>query len=66
MDRILVSLLPLTLLAFWAWMFGDMVKNENLPGCFITFTSGRDPRFDWNVAFVFLSIVAAVFYYFNG
>lgn len=65
MAQLVVTLLPLSLLAFWAWMFADMAKNENLPPCFVTFTNGRDPRFDWNVAFVFLSIFAAIYYYVN-
>jgi len=46
-------------------MFLDMIKNDHLPGCFITFTGGRDSNFDWTVAFVFLSIIAAIFYYSN-
>jgi len=65
MDQVILALLPLPLLTFWVWMFSDMMKNDNLPSCFITFTRGTDPRFDWTVAFLFLSIFAAIFYYSN-
>ena len=65
MDQLIPALIPLPLLIFWAWMFSEMVKNENLPPCFVTFTRGSDPKFDWTVAFVFLNIFAAVFYYVN-
>jgi hypothetical protein len=64
-DGIIVGLLPLPLLVLWAWMFSDMAKNQDLPGCFITVSGGRDPRLDWNVAFVLLNIIAAGFYYSN-
>jgi cbb3-type cytochrome oxidase subunit 3 len=62
MELILI-LLPLSLLAFWAWMFSDMTKNDNLPQCFITFTNGRNPNFDWTVTFIFLNVFAAIVYY---
>ncbi|HEY5902679.1 MAG TPA: hypothetical protein VIU39_09000 [Anaerolineales bacterium] len=65
MNSILPALLPITLLAFWAWMFADMLKNEHLPECFVTFTGWRDPRSDWSAAFVLLSIITAIFYYVN-
>jgi len=63
MAQLILILLPLSLLAFWAWMFSDMTKNANLPQCFITFTNGRNPSFDWTIGFVFLSVFAAIFYY---
>ena len=65
MAQLILVLVPLLLLAFWAWMFSDMMINENLPGCFITLTGGSDPRLDWGVAFIFLNIFAALFYYVN-
>lgn len=53
-----VQLLPLVLilplLAFWVWMFRDMINNGNLPD-----TSKNW----WMVAFIFLNVFAAVFYY---
>jgi hypothetical protein len=63
MVQLILLLLPLPLLAFWAWMFSDMTKNDNLPQCFLTFTNGRNPSFDWTVAFIFLNVFTAIFYY---
>ena len=60
---LILSLLPLALLAFWAWMFSDMLKKDALPQCFATFSAGRDLRFDWIVAFIFLNVFAAMYYY---
>ena len=65
MVQVILTLLPLPLFVFWAWMFSDMTKNDHLPNCFVTFTGGRDPNFDWTVSFVFLNIFAAIFYYSN-
>ncbi len=65
MGQLILTLIPFLLLIFWAWMFSDMLRNENLPPCFITFTNGNDPRFDWTVVFVFLNVFAAMFYYAN-
>ncbi len=65
MGQLILTLIPFLLLAFWAWMFSDMLKNDNLPQCFITFTSGNDPRFDWTVVFIFLNVFAAMYYYAN-
>lgn len=61
--HLIVFIVPLVPLMFWLWMLWDMTKNDNLPQCFITFTNGRNPRFDWTFAFVFLSVFAAIFYY---
>ncbi len=65
MGQLILVLIPLFLLAFWAWMFSDMLKNDNLSPCFITFTNGNDPRFDWTLMFVFLNVFTAMFYYVN-
>jgi amino acid transporter len=65
MLQVILALIPLSILVFWAWMFADMMKNDNLPSCFVTFTGGRDPKFDWMVVFFLLSFFAAVFYYSN-
>jgi cbb3-type cytochrome oxidase subunit 3 len=46
--------LILPLLAFWAWMFRDMLNNGSLPD---TAKTG------WTVAFIVLNVFAAVFYY---
>ena len=56
----LVQLIPvillLPLLVFWAWMFRDMLNNDNLP------SSAKN---GWTFAFILLSIFAAVIYYFQ-
>lgn len=65
MEQLILILLPLPFLAFWAWMFSDMTKNNNLPQCFITFTNGINSSIDWLVAFIFLNIFTAILYYFN-
>lgn len=63
MLQILVLVIPIVLLAFWAWMFNDMTKNDLLPPCFISISSGRNVRQDWMVAFVVLNIFTAGYYY---
>jgi hypothetical protein len=54
----LVPLIPtigvLALLVFWAWMFWDMTNNDDLP------SSSKN---NWMLAFVFLNVFAAVYYY---
>lgn len=54
-----VQLLPplcvlLLCLAFWGWMFRDMVENDALP---------RDAKENWTFAFVLLNVFAAAIYY---
>lgn len=56
----------LLLLAFYVWMFHDMVNNDKFPST----TGGpfRWPpvsKYDWTVVFIFLNIVAAGYYYFT-
>jgi hypothetical protein len=63
MDRLILTLIPLPFGIFWAWMFSDMMKNDNLPQCYITFTSGSDSKRDWTLAFIFLNIFTAILYY---
>lgn len=65
MAELFGLLVPVLLLAFSAWMFLAMLRNDDLPACFITITRGSDPRLDWAVAFVFLSIFTALYYYVN-
>lgn len=51
---VVAILLPLTLAAFWAWMFRDMINNEYLTS---------DARATWTWEFVFLNVFAATWYY---
>ncbi len=63
MPQLMAFLLPIGLLALWAWMSSDMARNPLLPYCFLTITSNNDPRLDRNVAFICLNIITAFHYY---
>ncbi len=52
--QLIVTVAVLGLLVFWAWMFWDMTNNRRLP---------TNERSNWTLAFVFLSIFAAMYYY---
>ncbi len=65
MAQVVAALLPLSLFAFWAWMFWDMLRNQDLPGCFITLSRGADPRSDWTLSFLVLNVFTALFYFVN-
>lgn len=47
-------LFALPVIAFWLWMFTDMLKNDRLP---------PDTRDIWALAFIFLSIFTAAYYF---
>ncbi len=51
---IIPLIITLPLIAFWLWMAWDLGKNDNLPG---------GEKFYWQVAFIFMNVFAAVFYY---
>jgi hypothetical protein len=59
-STLLIGLIPLIvvvpLVVFWAWMFKDMVNNTDMPSIFRPY---------WMMAFILLSIPAAVFYYYT-
>jgi hypothetical protein len=63
MGRLIATLIPLPLLIFWLWMFWDMLENDTVPQCFVTFTNGRNVKLTWAVEFVFFNIFTAIFYY---
>jgi hypothetical protein len=52
----LIVIIPL--IAFWLWMFDDMLKTDRLPGLLT-----NDARLDWMVAFILFNVFAAVVYY---
>ena len=66
MTQAIVLLIPLLLLAFWAWMFSDMLRNPTIPGA-------EPPGLRWPPSaknhwiplFVILNIFAAGYYYFT-
>ena len=57
-SRLIVIPLILSLLAggFWLWMAWDFGGNDDITG---------NERFYWTLAFIFMNIFAAVFYYVN-
>ena len=52
--QLLPLLLVIPLIAFWIWMFRDMLNNANIPDT---------ARNGWIIAFIFLNVFAAVVYY---
>lgn len=57
-SRLIVIPLILSLLAggFWLWMAWDFGGNSDITG---------NERFYWILAFIFMNVFAAVFYYVN-
>ncbi len=52
--QLLPLLLVIPLIAFWLWMFRDMLNNRNI---------SDTARNNWIIAFIFLNAFAAVVYY---
>ncbi len=52
--QLLPLLLAIPLIAFWIWMFRDMLNNRDL---------SDTARNGWIIAFIFLNAFAAVVYY---
>ena len=48
----LIIIIPLVV--FWFWMWNDLAKNDYL---------SREAKNNWTLAFVFLSVFAAWWYY---
>lgn len=61
--NLIIVLIPFLLEIFWLWMFLDMTNNQDLPECFIRIGKVPNPKTDWAFAFVFMNIVAALFYW---
>jgi heme/copper-type cytochrome/quinol oxidase subunit 2 len=58
MDRLILVIAVNTLLpptVFWALMFSDLSRNDDMPGAVKQY---------WTMAFVFLNVFAALWYYF--
>jgi hypothetical protein len=57
-GTLLIGLVPLLvivpLIVFWAWMFKDMMKSNDVSSIYRPY---------WMMAIIFLNIPAAVFYY---
>ena len=64
--QIIVLLIPVLLVAFWLWMFNDMLRIENIPNT-------QAPRFSWPpeaknhwfLCFIIFNIFTAGYYYFT-
>ena len=54
MNSLVPLIITVVLFAFWIWMFWDMANNEDLP---------NNDRLLWTAGFVFLSLLAAGYYY---
>lgn len=60
MDRQIVIpfitglIIVLPLIVFWLWMAWDLGGNDDLPG---------NEKLYWQLAFIFMNVFAAVFYY---
>jgi hypothetical protein len=56
MNSLIIIPIILTLLAggFWLWMAWDLGGNEGITG---------NEKFYWQLAFIFMNVFAAVFYY---
>ncbi len=63
MNELVSLLIVLVLIAFWLWMFWEMSSNDRLPGNTGMLTWPPSDKFTWTLAFIFLNVVAAVFYY---
>jgi amino acid transporter len=58
----LIIILPL--LIFWFWMFWDLTNNDYLPDNSTTpLTWPPSTKTGWMLAFIFLSVFAAFWYY---
>jgi hypothetical protein len=49
-------IISLPLVVFWLWMAWDLGGNDDITG---------NEKLNWALAFIFLSVFAAVFYYVN-
>jgi hypothetical protein len=54
LQGLIIILVILPFLAFWAWMFTEMRANRDLPD---------NVKSNWSIAFIIFNIFAAVLYY---
>lgn len=65
MIQLLALLIPFLLIAFWGWMFNDMLHNDDIPSSAASVLSWPpETKNQWIVLFVILSIFTAAYYYF--
>lgn len=67
MQAALVSLVViLPLIAFWAWMFNDMLNNDDIPSMEPAgFRWPPEAKNHWIIFFIIFSIFTAGYYYFT-
>jgi hypothetical protein len=64
MVQFISLIIMLPLIVFWLWMFRDMINNDYLPdNPAAPLTWPPSSKYNWTLAFIFLSIFAAAFYY---
>ncbi len=64
MDPLGSMLIILPLMVFWMWMFWEMTNNDDLPSNSpALLTWPPKTKYSWTLAFIFLNVFAAVFYY---
>jgi hypothetical protein len=64
MSQLFFLIIPIPLVAFWFWMFRDMLNNDYLPdnpGAPLSWPPIT--RSGWIFAFIILNIFAAAWYY---
>jgi hypothetical protein len=63
-QLIIPLLFVLPLIAFWIWMFREMTHNAYLPDNSTgPLTWPPSSKYNWTLAFIFLNVFAAAFYY---
>lgn len=61
---IISLIIVIPLLAFWLWMFQDMVNNKRLPSNSAGLLNWPPvSKFDWLPVFIFLNVFGAIYYY---
>ena len=63
-PQLISLILVLPLIVFWLWMFRDMRNNGRLPdNSAAPLTWLPSSKYNWMLAFIFLNVFAAAFYY---
>lgn len=64
MAQTLTLLIPFIIIAFWGWMFNDMLRNDSIPSA--EPQGLRWPpaaKNQWTILFIILNIFTASYYY---
>jgi heme/copper-type cytochrome/quinol oxidase subunit 2 len=64
LPQLIALIIVLPLIAFWLWMFWEMRKSAYLPDNSAgPLTWPPSTKYTWTLAFIFLNVFAAAFYY---